>query len=207
MFVNNASLGVYATVVQSEAYRDAKIVHRGPDAARPARPEGSPGSTCVSLGPDGIPQRSADVVLVSNDAYRLAGSTGFGTRARIDTGVLGVVTVTVDRGGDVAALIAARGRGRVDRFRGYQEWTTPEFIVDSGEPLVDVGVDGEALRLEPPLLFRSLPGVLRVRAPGQRAGASPAAMAPAGPVEAVAGVLRVLGGRSARAKSHETRGV
>jgi hypothetical protein len=65
----------------------------------------------------------------------------------MDQGVLGV---TADRGGDLASLV------------GYQEWTAPEFRSESGEPLLDVGVDGEALRLPPPLVFRSMPGALRI---------------------------------------------
>ena len=39
---------------------------------------------------------------------------------------------------------------------------TPEFQVSSGGP-VDVGLDGEAVTLEPPLVFESLPSALRVR--------------------------------------------
>ena len=87
------------------------------------------------------------------------------------------------------------------RLPGYREWTTPEFLVDSDQPLVEVGVDGEALRLVPPLRFRVVAGGLRVRVPVDAPGAAPAAMAPAGPGAAVAGVLRVLGGRPARAST------
>jgi hypothetical protein len=58
---------------------------------------------------------------------------------------------TVDPGGDLASLVAAETAGRVDRFQRYQEWTAPEFRIESGSPLLDVGVDGEALRLPPPL--------------------------------------------------------
>ena len=39
VFVNNVSLGVYAQIVQSEAYRDAKLETTGEDAARAARAE------------------------------------------------------------------------------------------------------------------------------------------------------------------------
>ncbi len=136
-------------------------------------------------------------VLVSNDVYRLSSRGGFGTRACITDGVLGVVSVTVDRGTDLAALIAAETRRRIDRYAGYREWATPEFRIDSDEPLLDVGVDGEALRLEPPLVFRSLPGALRVRTPLDAPGASPAAVQPAGMRLGVAALLRVLAGRPA----------
>ena len=115
----------------------------------------------------------------------------------MDQGVLGVTAVTVDRGSDLAALVAAEAAGRVDRFHGYQEWTTPEFRIESGAPLLDVGVDGEALRLPPPLVFRSLPGVLRIRTP-INAGASPAAVRPASSRLAATALLHVLAGRPAR---------
>ena len=138
---------------------------------------------------------------MSNGAYRLAGLNGVGTRSRLDAGVLGVVTVTVDRARDVPELMAAQATGRLHGFHGYREWTTPEFLVDSDQPLVEVGVDGEALRLVPPLRFRVVAGGLRVRVPVDAPGAAPAAMAPAGPGAAVAGVLRVLGGRPARAST------
>ena len=74
---------------------------------------------------------------------------------------------------------------------------SPEFRIESGAPLLDVGVDGEALRLPPPLIFRSLPGVLRIRTP-INAGASPAAVRPASSRLAAAALLRVLTGRPAR---------
>jgi diacylglycerol kinase family enzyme len=117
VFVNNASMGVYATVVQSEAYRDAKLATTAqllPDLLGPAalpfdlrfhRPGGD-GGTSVHL------------VLVSNDVYRLESMSGFGTRPRIDDGVLGVVTVAVDRARDLPALVAAEASGRIRRFPG-----------------------------------------------------------------------------------------
>jgi hypothetical protein len=119
------------------------------------------------------------MVLVSNDVYRLESMSGFGTRARIDDGVLGVVTVAVDRARDLPALISAEATGRIRRFSGYRgprpSWSW------LGQPPVDVSVDGEALQLAPPLRFRSLAGALRVRTPLDAPGASPAALHPAGP--------------------------
>jgi hypothetical protein len=45
----------------------------------------------------------------------------------MDAGVLGVVTVTVDRARDLPALVSAEATGRIAHFRGYREWTTSEF--------------------------------------------------------------------------------
>ena len=101
----------------------------------------------------------------------------------------------VGAGGDALRRIEASGR--IQLFRGYRAWSTPEFVVDSSEPLVDVGVDGEAIRLRPPLRFRSLPGVLRVRTPLATPGAPPGSMAPGGIRQAFPALLRVLAGCSA----------
>ena len=54
--------------------------------------------------------------------------------------------------------------GQVQRFAGWDEWTASEFEVDSGGP-VEVGVDGEALILDPPLRFAIRPGGVTVRLP------------------------------------------
>ncbi len=47
----------------------------------------------------------------------------------------------------------------------------------SGQP-VEIGIDGEALVLDPPIRFRILPGALRVRIPPHAPGYSPAAAVP-----------------------------
>jgi len=196
VFVNNASLGVYAKVVQSEDYRDAKlatIAQLLPDLLGPDAPHFDLRLT----RPDGTSVRAVDTVLVSNGAYRLHSLNGFGTRSRLDAGVLGVVTVAVDRTRGLRALMSAQAAGHIDQFRGYQEWTTGELAIDSGQPLVDVGLDGEALRLPPPLRFRSLPGALRVRTPLGTPNAAPAAVAPFDVRQAVAALFRVLAGHPA----------
>ncbi len=197
VFVNNASLGVYAAVVQSPGYRDAKVstvAQRlpellGPDSERFDLRFGPPAGA--------PPPPRTDVLLVSNGAYRLDTLDGFGSRARLDAGVLGIVAVAVDRAVDVPALISAQLTGRLARFSGYRSWVAPDFVVDSGHTLLDVGVDGEALRLPPPLRFRSLPGALRVRVPRHTHGAAPAAIAPAGLPDAIVGLCQVLIGRPA----------
>jgi len=102
--------------------------------------------------------------------------------------------VSVGRAVDMPALMAAEMAGQVSRYSGFRSWTTPEFVVTSPAPLVDVGVDGEALRLPPPLRFRVLPGCLRVRIPPSARRAA----RPAGHLGAVVPALwRVAAGRPA----------
>ena len=66
--------------------------------------------------------------------------------------------------------------GRVQRFTGWQEWTAAEFVVESAGP-IEVGIDGEAVVLDPPLRFETRPGALRVWLPKHALKVSPAARA------------------------------
>ena len=164
VFVNNVSLGVYAEAVQRGGYREAKVrtlLDTVPDMLGPGGEE--PDLRWTSA--DGSQRRSAAAILVSNNPYRLGRAIGSGTRPRLDSGRLGIAAV--DEGEEGARLL-----GR------WELWSAPSFGVDSGGP-VPAGVDGEALTLEPPLRFRSLPGALRVRIAPGHPGASPSASMPA----------------------------
>jgi diacylglycerol kinase family enzyme len=191
VFVNNASLGVYAKVVQSDAYRDAKLgtwTDMLPDLL-------GPDAEAIDLQfttPDGTNCDDAPLVLVSNNPYELTHLSGVGTRERIDTGLLGIVAARV-RGADVSKLVALELIGQAGRYPGLMSWSASEFEVRSGGP-VEVGLDGEALVLEAPLHFVSLPGALRVRLP-RGAGMSPAAGAVALTSENLGALVRVAAGR------------
>jgi diacylglycerol kinase family enzyme len=171
VFVNNASLGAYAQVVQSDAYRDAKLrtwADMAPDVL-----DAGGGNAPRFRGADHAARDDAAVILVSNNAYHLTSVAGAGTRARLDAGTLGIATVRIRGARDAAALTALEATGRLGSFRGLAQWNTPAFQVDADEA-VPVGVDGEALVLDPPLRFEALPGALRVRIPGHAPGSSPA---------------------------------
>jgi diacylglycerol kinase family enzyme len=192
VFVNNASLGVYAKVVQSSAYRDAKLetwTQMLPDLLGPdAEPIDLEFTT-----QDGSICEDAPLILVSNNAYQLLQLAGAGTRQRIDGGTLGIVAARVRSSADVSRLVALELVGQVGRFPGLLSWSAPVFEVRSGGP-VEVGLDGEALVLDPPLRFRSLPGALRVWLP-RGVGLAPAARAVALTTGNLGALLRVAAGR------------
>ena len=199
VFVNNVSLGLYAEAVQHEGYRDAKLrtlLDTVPDVLGP---EGE-GLDLRWTGPDGHARRSGAVILVSNNAYRLGKVVGSGTRPRLDDGVLGVSVIGASAGRS-ADEDAGAGSGQ-PRWR---EWTAPTFAVDSDEP-VPAGIDGEALKLDPPLRFRIRPGVLRVRIAPAHPGASPSALAPDGAWAGVVGLTRIAGGRDQELKPRDREG-
>ena len=172
-FVNNASLGLYAKIVQSPEYRDAKRQTAAAMLPEMIGPDAVPLDLRFT-GPDGTSYPSAHMILVSNNPYQLASLAGLGTRARMDLGVLGVAAARIANARDAGRFVALEAAGQIRRFPGWLEWTTSRFQVDSGGP-VEIGVDGEAIQIDPPLVFESRPGVLRVRLPRRKVGLSPAA--------------------------------
>ncbi len=197
VFVNNVSLGVYAKIVQSPEYRDAKRQTTAKMLPELLGPDAAPFDLRFT-SPDGVAHGGAQIVLVSNNPYTFSALGGFGTRARIDGGELGVSTAEVHGGGEAAEAAAAIMAGRPDRFRGWSEWAAPEFVVDSGRQ-IEAGVDGEALLLDPPLVFRSLPGALRVRIPTHAPGLAPAALRSPSVWWSISALFRVIAGRPAPA--------
>jgi diacylglycerol kinase family enzyme len=173
VFVNNASLGIYARIVQSPEYRDAKLRTAAamlPDLIGPsADPFG-----LRYIGPDGEEHDEAQMILVSNDPYQLDDLDGRGTRERIDLGVVGVVATRIRGAAEAEQFAALNAVGQLRRFRGWDEWTARRFEINSDKP-VEIGIDGESLVMDPPLVFESMPGALRVRLP-RHAGRSPAAV-------------------------------
>jgi diacylglycerol kinase family enzyme len=159
-----------------------------------------PGAPPIDLkfaGPDATELRDAPLVLVSNNPYQLTGLAGAGTRARLDTGRLGIVAARIRAARDVTELVMLETVGQSQRFRGLLEWSAPQFEVRSSSR-VAVGLDGEALMLEPPLQFVSLPGALRVRLPQHAANGAGAATATSLSRDDLKVLARIASGRSDR---------
>ena len=177
VFVNNVSLGLYADAVQRPGYREAKLhtlLDTVPDVL-------GPGAAAPDLhwrGPNG--PESAVAILISNNQYRIGRAIGSGTRPRLDRAVLGIT---------VLAPITA-DRGSISRKLGMQQWTVPEFEVESAQP-VAAGIDGEAMTLQAPIRFRVRPHSLRVRIAPHHPGVSPSALAPNGLHEMFATLIRL----------------
>lgn len=158
-FVNNASLGVYATIVQSAEYRDAKVETIARMLPELLPPRGAPSGLAFGA-PDGSRVEAPQLVLVSNDAYRMPRPGQQGARGGVDEGLLGVIAVRVADPRTVMSLIAAE-TGAVAPAPGWLAFKAAAFTVEAAAP-VNAALDGEACVLDPPLRFESLPGALRV---------------------------------------------
>jgi diacylglycerol kinase family enzyme len=153
VFLNNVAMGLYGAIVESREYRDHKVRTAVAKAAELLGPHAEPFDLRFVDG-DGRAHGGAELVVVSNNRYTPEPRPRRGTRGDLDDGLLGVIAVTGPPP------------------HGLREWTTTTFRVDSSTTLA-VGVDGEAVRMEPPLVFESVPLALRIRIPmrGQRSAA------------------------------------
>jgi diacylglycerol kinase family enzyme len=193
VFVNNATAGLYAKLVQSPEYRDRKVGTALELLPRMLGPDAAPFDLRFT-GPDGTEYETAHLILVSNDKYELGRGEGFGSRRRLDAGTLGIVAARFRSSGDIARFVQLQATGRARRFSGWGEWTDTSFELRSGQP-VEVGIDGEAILLDPPIRFRVAPGALRVRIPPRAPGYSPAAAAPTPGWSTITALLQTAAGR------------
>ena len=161
-FVNNASFGAYAAVVQSAAYRDDKVgtaLDLLPDLL--AGQQGPRLRLIVGDATVAGPQ----AVLISNNPYGADDLAGLGRRPRLDDGVLGVLAVTVRNSIEAAGLVRGKGRSK-----SLTVCTASDAVIDADTPTVPVGIDGEAVTLATPVRCTIRPGALRVRVPRHRPG-------------------------------------
>jgi diacylglycerol kinase family enzyme len=160
-FVNNASFGAYAEVVESPAYRDDKrgtTLQMLPDILTGHR------GAELTAHAGGITVTGPQALLISNDPYAMTDIAGLGRRARLDAGTLGVVAVTVGSAMQAVELLGGRG---------VTTFTADEVVVDADTPQIPVGIDGETVMMPTPVRCAIQPRALRVRVPRDRPGTRP----------------------------------
>jgi diacylglycerol kinase family enzyme len=163
-FVNNASFGAYAEVVESPAYRDDKrgtTLQMLPDILAGHR------GAKLTANASGTTITGPQALLISNNPYQGGDIAGLSRRARLDAGTLGVVAVTVNNALQAATLL------RGARGQGLTTLTTEEVVVDADVPKIPVGIDGETVMMATPVRCAIQPGALRIRVPRDRPGTRP----------------------------------
>jgi diacylglycerol kinase family enzyme len=144
-FLNNVTLGIYGLAVQRASYRDAKLRTLFETAREVLGPSGElPAARLVDDA--GREHTDPAVVIVSNNPYAPRRPGASGGRPALDGGHLGV-------------LVLDKPGGR--RRPPGHAWIARSLQVTAAES-VAAGVDGEAVRLTPPLHFAIRPRALRV---------------------------------------------
>jgi diacylglycerol kinase family enzyme len=161
-FVNNASFGAYAEVVEDPAYRADKL--RTTLELLPDLLQGHRGPR-LTVHAGGVEISAPQALLVANNPYGTGDIAGLGRRARLDRGVLGVVVATVDSARRAVDLMI-----RSRRAAGLQVLTAQEVTVTADTRQVSVGIDGESVSLPVPVRCTVRPRALRVWVPRDRPG-------------------------------------
>ena len=161
VFVNNASFGAYAEIVETPEYRDDKrntTLNLLPDLL-----QGHRGARLLARA-DGVEISAPQALLVANNPYGTGDIAGLGRRARLDRGLLGVAGVRV-----------ASARQAVDLLRGRRApelkvLTTKKIEITADATRIPVGVDGEAVSMSVPVTCAIWAHALRVWVPRDRPG-------------------------------------
>jgi diacylglycerol kinase family enzyme len=160
-FVNNASFGAYAEIVETPAYRGDKLgttLDLLPDLLQGQR------GTRLAARADETEIDAPQALLVANNPYGTGDIAGLSRRARLDRGVLGVVGVKVTDAGQAVSLL------RGTRAPGVSVLTVRKVTVTADAPQIPVGIDGEAVSMPTPVECTIRPGALRVWVPRDRPG-------------------------------------
>src|SRR5918911_2569247 len=136
VFLNTVSFGLYAALVAEEDRVGSRLRALLRRVVRGGH---------VRLRIDGEPV-TARIVVVGNNVYRLH-PLDLGTRPRIDEGIL--------------HLGIARGL----LPRSWEERRAARFTIEAEVASLDVAIDGEAVRLRPPVELRVEPRALRLLVP------------------------------------------
>jgi diacylglycerol kinase family enzyme len=160
-FVNNASFGAYAEVVETPAYRGDKLnttLNTLPDLLQGHR------GARLRARADGTEIEAPQALLVSNNPYGTGDIAGLGRRVRLDRSVLGVVGVTVANARQAVGLL------RGGHSTGLSVLTTKQIEITADAPQIPVGVDGESILMSTPVTCVVSPRALRVWVPRDRPG-------------------------------------
>jgi diacylglycerol kinase family enzyme len=164
LFLNNASIGVYAALVHEPGYRDDRLGAVDGVLEGMLERDALPVHVGFSDG-YGNDWDQVLVLFVSNNAYPVS---SLGGRPRLDAGLLEVSALRRTQGQEVGRALEHLLQGRYQAGEGWARWTTTSFQVDAPGGALEVGIDGEPVVLDTPIEFGIRAGALRVLLPPPR---------------------------------------
>jgi YegS/Rv2252/BmrU family lipid kinase len=165
VFINNSSIGLYPQIVRERealqhdgkskwvAFVHATIAVVGRSSAIRVRIQ----------APQHTLKTNTRFIFIGNNEYEFAGPR-IAARLRLDGGALWAVQVPY--GGRFRAVLeAARAFFAARKPRSPVVFSTHELRIETRRRSIDVALDGEVMRMQTPLLYRSRPRALRVVVP------------------------------------------
>jgi diacylglycerol kinase family enzyme len=165
VFLNNVSLGIYASFVhdpqRKTRNRLTALLRMLPAAFGRSRQP-------LSLGFDvdgRREERQALIVLVASNDYGGESLGELGSRERLDEGLLHVYVLEPVGRAALVALLGKAALGGAEEAEGLVEWACERITIDARRARVHAAVDGEPVVLAPPVELEVRPRALRVLTP------------------------------------------
>ncbi len=167
LFLNNASFGLYTHLIQQREQAKARFgryrlvaMLSGMVALMRGQP---PFAVRLVSGEAATVQRTS-MIFVANNALQLK-DLELDAAACTREGMLGVLLLRPTKWLERLRLLLRSALKDLDRDQRLETFCTEGFEVESTRRAIDLVVDGEIIRLHPPLKFRALPEALRLVAP------------------------------------------
>jgi diacylglycerol kinase family enzyme len=170
-FINNCSIGLYPHIVRSRIEQTERL-GRGKwwamFLASLAVFRRFPVLRVTLQFPDRSLTRTTPFVFIGNNEYEM-NLLALGSRARVDGGILSLYVA--NRTGRFGLLrLAVRAiLGRLDQAKDFDSMSLSEVLIETKRRRLSVALDGEVIRMKPPLKCRVRPGGLRVIVPPEEA--------------------------------------
>jgi YegS/Rv2252/BmrU family lipid kinase len=167
IFLNNASVGLYATIVIDREQQQKRLGRsKWPALARATwHALRAVDAFDVVVCVDGQElRRRTPFIFVGNNDYIVQGP-GIGERARLDDGALSVYVLRPKNAAGLLWLAVRALFGRVSWTRDLDAFSSTGLSVETPVARLDVARDGEVDPFDTPLHFKVRPRALRVFAP------------------------------------------
>ena len=166
-FLNNVSLGLYASFVHDPAKqtrnRLVALLRMLPAALGRSRKP-----LDLSLDVDGKGEHhSALVVLVAVNDYTMRSMADLGRRETLDAGELHAYVIEAVSRRALLGLLWRAAAGSLDSAEGWSEWIAEGFRLEASRDHLHAAIDGEPVILPVPLDFELRPRALRVLLPAR----------------------------------------
>jgi diacylglycerol kinase family enzyme len=168
-FLNNVSLGLYASFVHDPAKktrsRVVALLRMLPAALGRSRTP-----LDLSLETEGRREHhSALVVLIAVNDYTMQTMADLGRRATLDGGELHAYVIEAVSRRALLDLLARAVAGSLEHAEGWSDWAGKRFTLEAGHDLLHAAIDGEPVVLAAPLELEIRPRALRVLLPPSQA--------------------------------------
>ncbi len=167
VFLNNLSLGIYASFVHDPQRQTRNRLLALARMAPAALGRDRPPLRLLWEAEGRREQHDVLLAVVGNNGYELTGIGDLGSRARLDEGRLHLYAIEAGGRAQLLGLLARAAAGRLDQATGYAQWASAGIHLDAPDGQLRAALDGEPVALRAPLELTSRQGALRLLVPAE----------------------------------------